>query len=111
MSPCCGSAVSSGTISAIRRASWRCGSGPAGGSPPRERRARRALRATNPSVRTAATTCQAAVEKLAEYLDSELTPEALGRLEAHLEVCAPCRGGVGTPESGGPNTRKVGESR
>jgi mycothiol system anti-sigma-R factor len=40
---------------------------------------------------TAAMTCQEAIEKLVEYLDGELTPEGLGRLEAHLEACAPCR--------------------
>ena len=41
-------------------------------------------------------TCREAIEKLAEYLDSELTPEALGRLEAHLAVCAPCRAYLAT---------------
>jgi len=41
-------------------------------------------------------TCREAIEKLAEYLDSELTPEDLGRLEAHLAVCAPCRAYLAT---------------
>ena len=41
-------------------------------------------------------TCREAIEKLTEYLDSELTPEALERLEAHLEVCAPCRAYLAT---------------
>lgn len=35
-------------------------------------------------------TCQEAIEKLAEYLDAELTPGVLADLEAHLEICAPC---------------------
>jgi len=41
-------------------------------------------------------TCKQAIEKLAEYLDGELTPERLGRLEVHLEVCAPCRAYLAT---------------
>jgi anti-sigma factor (TIGR02949 family) len=36
-------------------------------------------------------TCQEAIEKLAEYLDAELAPEALARFEAHLGICAACR--------------------
>jgi anti-sigma factor (TIGR02949 family) len=36
-------------------------------------------------------TCQEAIEKLAEYLDAELAPEALASFEAHLGICAPCR--------------------
>ena len=43
-----------------------------------------------------AMTCREAIEKLAEYLDGELIPGALGRLEAHLEVCAPCRAYLAT---------------
>jgi len=41
-------------------------------------------------------TCREAIEKLAEYLDAELTPEVLQQLDAHLEICAPCRAYVAT---------------
>lgn len=41
-------------------------------------------------------TCQEAIETLGEYLGNELTPETLARLEAHLEVCAPCRAYLAT---------------
>jgi anti-sigma factor RsiW len=41
-------------------------------------------------------TCREAIEKLAEYLDAELTPEGLRAIDAHLEVCAPCRAYVAT---------------
>jgi mycothiol system anti-sigma-R factor len=41
-------------------------------------------------------TCREAIDTLVEYLDDELTPEALGRLEAHLDVCAPCRAYLAT---------------
>ena len=53
-------------------------------------------------------TCREAIEKLAEYLDSELTPEALGRLEAHLEVCAPCRAYLATYRKTKALAAKVG---
>ncbi len=36
-------------------------------------------------------TCKEAIERLAEYLDGELTPVVLEQLDAHLEICAPCR--------------------
>jgi anti-sigma factor (TIGR02949 family) len=41
-------------------------------------------------------TCREAIEKLAEYLDGELTPATLERFEAHLAVCAPCRAYLAT---------------
>jgi anti-sigma factor RsiW len=41
-------------------------------------------------------TCREAIEKLAEYLDAELTPEVLQQIDAHLEICAPCRAYVAT---------------
>jgi len=36
-------------------------------------------------------TCQEAIAKLGEYLDAELTPAVLQQIDAHLEICAPCR--------------------
>ena len=36
-------------------------------------------------------TCREAIEKLAEYLDAELTAAALQQIDAHLEICTPCR--------------------
>src|SRR5215470_11741075 len=47
-------------------------------------------RAAHPSPGPAHMTCREAIEKLAEYLDAELTPEGLRAIDAHLEVCAPC---------------------
>jgi anti-sigma factor RsiW len=41
-------------------------------------------------------TCREAIAKLAEYLDAELTPEVLQEIDAHLEICAPCRAYVAT---------------
>jgi len=41
-------------------------------------------------------TCQEAIAKLAEYLDSELTAETLRQLEAHLSACEPCRAYLAT---------------
>ena len=41
-------------------------------------------------------TCRDAIEKLAEYLDAELTPEVLQQIDAHLEICGPCRAYVAT---------------
>lgn len=35
-------------------------------------------------------TCQEAIERLADYLESTLTAARLGELEKHLEACAPC---------------------
>jgi len=55
-----------------------------------------------------AMTCREAIEKLAEYLDGELTPGALGRLEAHVEVCAPCRAYLATYRKTTELTAKVG---
>jgi len=34
--------------------------------------------------------CHAAAERLYEYLDDELTPEAKAEVRAHLDDCAPC---------------------
>ena len=34
--------------------------------------------------------CQAAAERLYEYLDGELTPESEAEVRAHLDDCAPC---------------------
>ena len=36
------------------------------------------------------TECSAALERLYEYLDGELTPEVHVEIRAHLEECAPC---------------------
>ena len=36
-------------------------------------------------------TCREAIEVLADYLESTLTPVELEKLEAHLRECAPCR--------------------
>lgn len=41
-------------------------------------------------------TCKEAIEQVAEYLDRELTPGVLAELEAHLELCAPCRAYLAT---------------
>jgi anti-sigma factor (TIGR02949 family) len=41
-------------------------------------------------------TCKQAIEKLAEYLDGELTPEVLRGFEAHVNACAPCRAYLAT---------------
>ena len=36
-------------------------------------------------------TCREAIEVLADYIESTLTPAELEKLEAHLRECAPCR--------------------
>ena len=41
-------------------------------------------------------TCREAIDVLADYLESTLTPDALERLEAHLRECAPCRAYLAT---------------
>ena len=41
-------------------------------------------------------TCKEAIAKLAEYLDAELTPAVVAKLEAHLRECAPCRAYLAT---------------
>jgi anti-sigma factor (TIGR02949 family) len=41
-------------------------------------------------------TCKEAIAKLAEYLDAELTPDVVAKLEAHLRECAPCRAYLAT---------------
>jgi len=41
-------------------------------------------------------TCREAIEVLADYLESTLTPTALEKLEAHLGACAPCRAYLAT---------------
>jgi|RhiMetdeSRZDD1v2_1073273.scaffolds.fasta_scaffold1145117_2 anti-sigma factor RsiW len=41
-------------------------------------------------------TCQEAIAKLGEYLDAELTPVVLQQIDAHLEICAPCRAYLAT---------------
>ena len=35
-------------------------------------------------------TCKEAIERLAEYLDGELTAATLAEFEAHLSRCTPC---------------------
>jgi anti-sigma factor RsiW len=35
-------------------------------------------------------TCREAIDLLADYLEATLTPQALGRLEAHLDDCPAC---------------------
>jgi len=41
-------------------------------------------------------TCREAIALLADYLEREMTPELVTRLEAHLDVCAPCRAYLAT---------------
>ena len=41
-------------------------------------------------------TCREAIDILADYLESTLTPTALEKLEAHLGECAPCRAYLAT---------------
>ena len=41
-------------------------------------------------------TCHEAIDILADYLESTLTPTALEKLEAHLGECAPCRAYLAT---------------
>jgi anti-sigma factor (TIGR02949 family) len=41
-------------------------------------------------------TCREVIEKLAEYLDAELTPAVLERLETHITICGPCRAYLAT---------------
>jgi len=41
-------------------------------------------------------TCKEALDKLVEYLDSELTPAILAEFEAHLAKCAGCRAYLAT---------------
>ena len=41
-------------------------------------------------------TCKEALDKLVEYLDSELTPAILAELETHLAKCAGCRAYLAT---------------
>src|SRR6266850_4246707 len=53
-------------------------------------------RAASPSPGPTRMTCREAIAKLAEYLDAELTPEVLQEIDAHLEICAPCRAYVAT---------------
>ena len=40
--------------------------------------------------------CREAIDVLADYLDATLTPDVVARLEAHLDVCAPCRAYLAT---------------
>jgi predicted anti-sigma-YlaC factor YlaD len=40
--------------------------------------------------------CREAIDVLADYLDSTLTPDVLAQLEVHLWVCAPCRAYLAT---------------
>lgn len=37
-------------------------------------------------------TCEEALRRLEEFLDRELTPEEMGRVQAHLDTCAACTG-------------------
>jgi len=41
-------------------------------------------------------TCREAIEVLADYIESTLTPAELEKLEAHLRECAPCRAYLAT---------------
>ena len=40
--------------------------------------------------------CREAIDVLADYLESTLTPEMLEQLELHLRDCAPCRAYLAT---------------
>jgi anti-sigma factor RsiW len=52
-------------------------------------------------------TCKEAIEKLADYLDAELTPAALAEFEAHLRECDPCRAYLATYRKTKELTAKV----
>lgn len=41
-------------------------------------------------------TCQAAIKKLVEYLDVELSPAERAEFEAHLAICEACRSYLAT---------------
>jgi CheY-like chemotaxis protein len=41
-------------------------------------------------------TCKDVIVGLGEYLDAELTPATLGKIEAHLRACEPCRAFLAT---------------
>jgi anti-sigma factor RsiW len=41
-------------------------------------------------------TCRDAIDLLADYLESTLSPDAAGRLEAHLADCQPCQAYLNT---------------
>lgn len=41
-------------------------------------------------------TCQQAIDLLAEYLESTLSPDVLAGLEEHFRDCAPCRAYLAT---------------
>ena len=41
-------------------------------------------------------TCREAIEVLADYIESTLTPAEREKLEAHLRECAPCRAYLAT---------------
>ena len=43
-------------------------------------------------------TCREAIALLADYLDRELTPEHITRIEQHLAICEPCRAYFATYE-------------
>jgi predicted anti-sigma-YlaC factor YlaD len=40
--------------------------------------------------------CHEAIDVLADYLDAALTPDVLAMLEAHLQICSPCRAYLAT---------------
>ena len=40
--------------------------------------------------------CHEAIVVLADYLDAALTKDVLAQLEAHLQICAPCRAYLAT---------------
>ena len=40
--------------------------------------------------------CKDVIELLAEYLETTLSPEVLGELEAHLANCVPCQAYLST---------------
>jgi anti-sigma factor RsiW len=52
-------------------------------------------------------TCEEAIEKLADYLDAELTPATLAEFEAHLRECDPCRAYLATYRKTKELTAKV----
>jgi hypothetical protein len=41
-------------------------------------------------------TCREAIEVLADFLESTLPPDAVGRLQAHLAGCQPCQAYLNT---------------
>jgi anti-sigma factor RsiW len=55
-------------------------------------------------------TCKEAIDVLADYLESSLTPEVAEELERHLRDCAPCRAYLATYRKTREITGEVGRA-